>query len=455
MPYASVESTSARAATRARISELDNETETLQRSIEALSSERDRFQEELAAFKYPVLSLPAEIVSAIFTHFLPAYPERSPLVGSVTPSATRARISKLDNEIETLQRSIEALRSERDRFQEELATYKYPVLSLPAEIVSAIFTHFLPAYPKRSPLVGSVTPSFLCRICRRWRNVALSTPTLWSAIRLRLKIPRRCDPHRYEEAQLYLLQLWLQRSRACRLSLEIVHNQEPSISSAAFVEAILQHAHRWEVVHLILPQHELHQITGPMPLLRTAVLGLNHGPIYRGVPPPISCAQAPNLKDVVLSGDFSRFSLALPWSQIAKLTATLFQHEVAAILRDAVALEDCWFSLICKPVVSTTISPIPPLVRLRSLSLLTLPYTSFPYNASVNMRPLFDALTLPALESVVIFEPFLGLDPVATLSRLRPNGHPQRIRILGARTSDAGLYAAAFPQANITVEAKS
>ncbi|KAJ7487329.1 hypothetical protein B0H11DRAFT_2278889 [Mycena galericulata] len=355
-------------------------------------------------------------------------------------AATRARISELDNKIETLQRSIEALRSERDRFKEELATYKYPVLSLPAEIVSEIFTHFLPAYPERSLLVGSVTPSFLCRVCRQWRNAALSTPTLWSAIRLSLNISRR-----HQEAQLYLLQLWLQRSRASRLSLEIVHNPDFSISSAPFVEAIMQHAHRWEVVHIILPHHELQHITGPMPLLRTAVLGPSEYISDLNVPPPIVCAQAPNLKDVILSDDFNPFSLALPWSQITTLTATLFQHEAASILRDATALEDCRFTLAGSREIAVAFSPIPPLVHLRSLRLLS----------STSNYSLLDALTLPALESVVIFEPSLGPDPVATLSRLRPNGHPQRIRILGARTSDAGLYAAAFPEANITVEAKS
>ncbi|KAJ7458771.1 hypothetical protein B0H11DRAFT_184017 [Mycena galericulata] len=354
-------------------------------------------------------------------------------------AATRARISKLDHEISFLQRSIDALRIERDKCHEELAAFKYPVLSLPNEITSEIFTQFLPSYPERSLLFGPLSPSFLCRICRQWRDVALSTPVLWNALRLDLVFPRL-----YEQ-QLHLLELWLQRSGGCPLSLEL--SCYCGIPDDSFVKAIVHHAHRWEDIHLILPQNEFHHITGPMPLLRNVFVGLtNYREPELSVAPVALFAQAPKLKDVTLHSTFNPFSITLPWPQITTLTATLTVPKAVAILRETEAIEECHFSLYNGSQSTEPILPLPPLVWLRSLSLLS-------SNGAVprSIGRFLSALNLPALESVTVFEPFLGADPVAALSALRPNGYPRRIGIL-AKNSFSGteMYAAAFPEATVS-----
>ncbi|KAJ6560151.1 hypothetical protein B0H19DRAFT_945240, partial [Mycena capillaripes] len=66
--------------------------------------------------------------------------------------------------------------------QERLNSFKYPVLTLPAEIISEIFVHFLPIYPSCPPLTGFLSPTLLTQICRKWRHIALTTPALWRAI---------------------------------------------------------------------------------------------------------------------------------------------------------------------------------------------------------------------------------------------------------------------------------
>ncbi|KAJ6526043.1 hypothetical protein B0H19DRAFT_1197750 [Mycena capillaripes] len=58
--------------------------------------------------------------------------------------------------------------------QDQLETC--PALSLPNELVSDIFVRFLPVYPKLPPPIGLLSPYLLCHICRRWRNIALTTP---------------------------------------------------------------------------------------------------------------------------------------------------------------------------------------------------------------------------------------------------------------------------------------
>ncbi|KAJ6526023.1 hypothetical protein B0H19DRAFT_1197658, partial [Mycena capillaripes] len=66
-----------------------------------------------------------------------------------------------------------------------------PALSLPNELMSEIFVHFLPVYPKLPPSMGLLSPYLLCHICRRWRNIALTTPALWRGISLSLRKVRR------------------------------------------------------------------------------------------------------------------------------------------------------------------------------------------------------------------------------------------------------------------------
>ncbi|KAJ7741188.1 hypothetical protein DFH07DRAFT_943597 [Mycena maculata] len=351
-------------------------------------------------------------------------------------AAARTRITELDVEIEALQRLLEARLFERDKCQEELATYIYPVLTL------AVRDYVGNIHPLHPSVSRTVPPA---RICRAWRTVALSTPTLWSAIELML------DNADSFEHLVQLLETWLTRSGGCPLSIALLCDYDVEISTTALVEAIVRHASRWQEIELLLPYDDLPQLTGVMPLLRTLTLGAEtlrtaSAPV---ADPVVIFTEAPNLKEVVLSEYFNPFCITLPWSQITKLTATLYDREAAAILRDAAALEECCLTLFYK--LTSPIPPIPPLPRLRSLVLSALD------TWRVAGTILLPALTLPALEAIKVFEPFLGSDPVATLSALRPHGYPPRIKIFGAgSTSDVitphEMYAAAFPEAIVNVE---
>ncbi|KAF8146307.1 hypothetical protein K438DRAFT_1990938 [Mycena galopus ATCC 62051] len=85
----------------------------------------------------------------------------------------------------------------------------YPVLTLPPEIVGEIFTNWLPSYPDCPPPRGSLSPLFLGQICRQWRTIAFSTPSLWRAIRVELM---RGHSEKELAAELELLKTWLKRS---------------------------------------------------------------------------------------------------------------------------------------------------------------------------------------------------------------------------------------------------
>ncbi|KAJ7483364.1 hypothetical protein FB451DRAFT_1555353 [Mycena latifolia] len=83
--------------------------------------------------------------AATSTHTLPTASQRDSL------AADRARISYVVAYIAELERSLRSLQQERNLIQRRLDAYTYPVLTLPNEIMSEIFVHFLPVYPKRTP----------------------------------------------------------------------------------------------------------------------------------------------------------------------------------------------------------------------------------------------------------------------------------------------------------------
>ncbi|KAJ7473721.1 hypothetical protein B0H11DRAFT_1678411, partial [Mycena galericulata] len=90
-----------------------------------------------------------------------------------------------------------------------------PILDLPTETISEIFIQFLPTAPNRPLPHGFRSPALLTQICRRWLNIALATPSLWSALNLKLRDPSCLQP------ALELLQTWLARSRYLPLSISL------------------------------------------------------------------------------------------------------------------------------------------------------------------------------------------------------------------------------------------
>ncbi|KAJ7098453.1 hypothetical protein C8R43DRAFT_1141502 [Mycena crocata] len=174
----------------------------------------------------------------------------------------RARIAEIEVQIKALQTSICALEAEQDLAQKRLDSYIYPVLTLPNEIVSEIFFHFLPVYSLCPPLKGDLSLFLLTHICRKWRNIAHANPTLWRATSLDTDLTQT-DPARDEQAN-ELLQPWMARSGSYPLSIGIFGDNIPS----QCMETLTSHRAWWghlQLLHvsdLILPF-----LCAPMPSL--------------------------------------------------------------------------------------------------------------------------------------------------------------------------------------------
>ncbi|KAJ7358212.1 hypothetical protein DFH08DRAFT_770136, partial [Mycena albidolilacea] len=215
-------------------------------------------------------------------------------------AADRARIAEIDAQILEIERSILVLRIEKDLVQKRLDSYIYPVLTLPIEITSEIFSQFLPLYPQCPLSTGLHSPTLLTHICSEWRGIALSTPALWRAIYLHLTKSSFWDyadnrdswsaKSYRDEQKNNLLRLWMTISGSYPLSIRI-NSDIADIPQC--LETLTLHRARWEHLHaewiscdtplfLCDPMPLLHQLEvlfsadcdlitlGDAPLLRSA-----------------------------------------------------------------------------------------------------------------------------------------------------------------------------------------
>ncbi|KAJ7856538.1 hypothetical protein B0H13DRAFT_1641431, partial [Mycena leptocephala] len=194
--------------------------------------------------------------------------------------------------------SPKSLNEERNLLQDRLDAYTYPVLTMPNEIVSEIFVHFLPVYPRPPPILGPLmlSPNLLGQICREWREIALTTPALWRAISLSLRRSERT------QQKLRLLEISLERSGCCPLSisLNMGHHNDNQGTLDPFLRTIARHCARWEHLKLYSPVHPFPSIEGPLPLLRTLLMGGIKDEEHSSVLIPVFHA-APRLRKVALS----------------------------------------------------------------------------------------------------------------------------------------------------------
>ncbi|KAJ7483423.1 hypothetical protein FB451DRAFT_1129314 [Mycena latifolia] len=367
-------------------------------------------------------------------HTSPTASERASL------AADRTRIADLGAHIAELECSLRSLQQERDILQLRLDTYTYPVLTLPNEIVSEIFVHFLPVYPKRPPIIGLLSPATLGQICRKWREIAFSTPALWRGITVHLLKKRRLGQ------KLRLLETFVQRSGACLLSVnldsDIVEDGVQAVAS--FVQLVTSHCDRLEHLKLFSPQRSLPSIACSFPLLRSVHFGFSQGPGDWDDDSLLTAAfrTAPLLRMVTFGLYRDVFGTLFPWSQITVLVVHVIAlHQYASVLNQAVNLVHC--SLGFFPSLTT---PEP-----QSLSAIAHPcLETLIFTGLSNAAGILDTSTLPALRRLQAKETILGPDPVGTLVSFvsRSRCHLQELSISTLRRP-SNWYLTALPSVDV------
>ncbi|KAK7048691.1 hypothetical protein R3P38DRAFT_3619631 [Favolaschia claudopus] len=151
-------------------------------------------------------------------------------------------LASLDAEIEAIDITLTQLKEKREALKKPIDAHRAlisPMRLLPIDILTEIFLTCLPS--KHEALIDeSEAPLLLGRICRHWRAVAYSTPTLWSSI----NIPWQsgCPPAILAKLQT-VVEAWLKRSAACSLSVALAlladHNAEEISTDRSLVSQLL------------------------------------------------------------------------------------------------------------------------------------------------------------------------------------------------------------------------
>ncbi|KAF9469607.1 hypothetical protein BDZ94DRAFT_1316761 [Collybia nuda] len=249
---------------------------------------------------------------------------------------------------ETISNSITSLSSRPQKFQDgTLATLKAPINRLPNEVLFEIFAisvFTLPSY-MASSLDLSSAPWLLTRICKLWRDIALSNSQLWSTFNIHL------DPH---YSQFFptsrLAKVHLERSRPCDLSIHANFSPYPHYSSHPIFSLILKHSERWKSVRF---DHACHWalseicVTKPdYPLLKE--LHLLYG--YNQLATLDGFRNAPLLYSLSIDGFRLEYPsptshVGFPYHQITKLVVSRTPlQEVVRVMGRMPILEECVFN---------------------------------------------------------------------------------------------------------------
>ncbi|KAJ7641210.1 hypothetical protein FB45DRAFT_353757 [Roridomyces roridus] len=338
-------------------------------------------------------------------------------------AADRARVVELDAQIHELQEQIRVLQLERDPCKLRLDSYRYPVLTLPNEIVSEIFVQFLPPYPDCPPLWGLDSPTTLTHICCKWREIALADPMLWRS----LSINSYVDDG---DKQLQVVQAWLERSGSCPLSIDLESSHEYyEAPPKGYLIATFLHRERWQHGRLDLRAKEVALIEGPMPLLESLSLAVDH---LRYTHPATMVGDLPRLRSVTL--DDAHHGNWLPLSQLTALTLKdMHDTNYFILLQDAVNLVHLYLiqcTRLNSPPNNITLTRIETLVMLDCLGGQTL-----------------DLFTLPALRGLQWSGELEDEDPICTLTSLvsRSGCKLQQVLLTGTCDVSEESLQVAFP----------
>ncbi|KAF8870917.1 hypothetical protein BD779DRAFT_1680743 [Infundibulicybe gibba] len=251
------------------------------------------------------------------------------------------------------------------------------VSDLPPEILGEIFLHCLPPGEWGS-FSARDAPLLLIKVCCSWREVALSTPSLWSRLP-----PLPAYP---EDDHFQLLKLYLNKSAKRALSIAFVPRGPPAdVPVLSLITPYLSQSQ-----HLGIWYHH----GGPS---REPSITHDHFPLLKSLELSLAIAMDPVLEGQVMIEGLE--GMKFPWAQLTQLTIEL-QHtvEILTLLRncsslEALRLNNTWGFLFETP---------PPLPALRTVHhrLRTIVFEGFPIMDTDLLTGLLSCLVTPALSTL-------------------------------------------------------
>ncbi|KAJ7171955.1 hypothetical protein C8R46DRAFT_1348469 [Mycena filopes] len=228
-----------------------------------------------------------------------------------------------------------------------LAAVSRRILALPPEILAEIFVHCLPQWPTYDALEA---PHLLCRVCRQFRAVALSTPRLWSWMCIDL------GDEDEEGAYIDFCRTWLSRTGSLPISLDLADDMEAAPDpDHPLLPVIVEWAERLRALEIggrfwgnILNGGK-GSISGRVPLLEELIISRS------GELGPVILPDAPKLRVVALD---EWTPIQLPWHQLTRISIGYINvPSFFTILQNSTSLLQASFVFFEDPSLDQSFSP--------------------------------------------------------------------------------------------------
>lgn len=279
-------------------------------------------------------------------------------------------------------------------------------------------------------------PWIFGHICSRWRKIALTSPGLWTNVRIDIgKLAMNADGR----AEV-LLQKYLDRSDNRLLSVDLTFDDETPEAATAALTILLASSSRWRYLSILLPRnalHFLHSITHSLPQLKRFNLAMLAD--FEDSENEVTAKEfgsflltAPQLQNALFGDGFNDYlplfvgMPVLPWSQLLKFeiygntdpfNSARYVLEACPQLQHIRLSGGSAFEVTGKPVIHT--------------KLLTMTVTCNTFHLTTSdLFDLLNLLTLPSLE-VLAFES----NWFATDLNFDDTDHPSALESLIIRSS--------------------
>ncbi|KAJ7212636.1 hypothetical protein GGX14DRAFT_564385 [Mycena pura] len=160
-------------------------------------------------------------------------------------------LADLTEEIERFQSLLDQTTKRRDELKQCVDAHfalVSPMRRLPDDILREVFVETLPS-TRNTAIISTEGPLLLCRVCKLWRSIALTTPRLWASVHI--VVPDRARIHRLID----ILRSWLGRSGTVPLAITMLLSQAwtPDCNVAAVFAFLASASRQWKDLDLTLP----------------------------------------------------------------------------------------------------------------------------------------------------------------------------------------------------------
>ncbi|RXW22082.1 hypothetical protein EST38_g3774 [Candolleomyces aberdarensis] len=251
-----------------------------------------------------------------------------------------ARMVRLEKDLQEAEAKIARLRKEKEdvlRMIKPLKSLSSLIRRFPREIMELIFIHSMSTTaPERPNLSICHAPLALLRVCKLWREIALTTPQLWASVELTIPAHLRHSFGNAPDAKkqqrvasfLDLFDRWLERSESYPLSIIVRrYHRDDGTTVRSLASKLATHSRRWESIDYdisLVPHNPFADIAAEsLPSLKYARLSAYSFPFGRHNEPRfLGILSAPNLKGLQIQVSHSSHGISkmpVNWTNLTHL----------------------------------------------------------------------------------------------------------------------------------------